>query len=81
MTAPRLTQHGRRPTLAEVRKWPATVDVEAAASAVGVSRSTAYEAIRCGTFPVRVITVSRRKVVITASLVALLEGTGDAPAA
>lgn len=64
----------RRPTLAEVRKWPATVDVETAAAAVGVSRSTAYEAIHAGTFPVKVITVSRRKVVITATLVALLEG-------
>jgi len=68
----------RRPTLAEVRKWPATVDVETAAGALGVSRSTAYEAIRCGSFPVRVVTVSRRKVVITASLVALLEGDGGA---
>ena len=71
----------RRLTLAEVRKLPATVDVETAAAALGVSRSTAYEAIRCNAFPVKVVTVSRRKVVITASLVALLEGTGDAPAA
>lgn len=67
-----------RPTLAEVRKWPATVDVETAATALGVSRSTAYEAIRCGTFPVKVIPVSRRKVVVTASLVALLEGDNGA---
>ena len=65
---------GRRLTLAEVRKLPATVDVETAAAALGVSRSTAYESIRLGTFPVRVIAVSRRKVVITATLVALLEG-------
>lgn len=71
----------RRLTLAEVRKLPATVDVETAAAALGVSKSTAYESIRCGTFPVKVITVSRRKVVITATLVALLEGSGDAPAA
>lgn len=40
--------------------------------------STAYESIRLGTFPVRVINVSRRKVVITATLVALLEGGGGA---
>ena len=71
----------RRLTLAEVRKLPATVDVETAAKALGCSRSTAYEAIRAGAFPVKVITVSRRKLVVTAQLVALLEGSGDAPAA
>jgi predicted DNA-binding transcriptional regulator AlpA len=68
----------RRLTLAEVRKLPATIDVETAAAALGVSRSTAYEAIRTNSFPVRVVTVSRRKVVITATLVSLLEGGGDA---
>lgn len=67
----------RRLSLAEVRKLPATVDVKTAARALGVSRSTAYEAIRQGTFPVRVVPVSRRKVVITASLIALLEGGAD----
>ena len=71
----------RRLTLAEVRKLPATIDVDTAATVLGCSRSTAYEAIRTGTFPVKVITVSRRKVVVTATLVALLEGgSGDAPA-
>ena len=71
----------RRLTLAEIRKWPATVDVETAAAALGVSRSTAYEAIRTNSFPVRVITVSRRKVVVTAQLLALLEGGGGDAAA
>jgi excisionase family DNA binding protein len=72
----------RRLTLAEVRRLPATVDVETAAAVLGCSRSTAYEAIRTGTFPATVVTVSRRKVVVTASLVTLLEGgSGDAPAA
>ena len=72
----------RRLTLAEVRRLPATVDVETAAAVLGCSRSTAYEAIRTGTFPAAVVTVSRRKVVVTASLVTLLEGgSGDAPAA
>lgn len=70
-----------RLTLAEVRELPATVDVETAARALGVSRSTAYEAIRLGTFPAKVITVLSRKSVITASLVALLEGGGDGAAA
>jgi predicted site-specific integrase-resolvase len=60
-------------TLNELRGMPPTVAVEIAAKVLGVSRSTAYEAIRTGTFPVRVITVSRRKLVVTASLVELLE--------
>jgi predicted DNA-binding transcriptional regulator AlpA len=68
-----------RPTLADVRKWPATVDVESAAAALGVSRSTAYEAIRTDSFPARVVMVSRRKLVITSSLLALL-GDGNATA-
>ncbi len=71
----------KRLTLAEIRGLPATVDVETAAAAIGISRSTAYEAIRAGTFPARVITVSRRRLVITATLIALLEGSGDDPAA
>ena len=68
----------RRLTLAEVRELPATVDVETAAAVLGVSRRTAYEAITAGTFPATVIMVSRRKLVVTASLVALLESGNDA---
>ena len=65
------------PTLAMIRKWPATVDVGLAAQALGCSRSTAYQAISDGTFPAEVITVSRRKRVLTHSLIAVLEGRGD----
>jgi Helix-turn-helix domain len=61
-------------SLAQIRRWPPTVAVEDAARALGVSRSTAYEAISSGTFPATVITVSRRKRVLTASLIAVLEG-------
>jgi predicted DNA-binding transcriptional regulator AlpA len=68
---------GRAVTLSEVRRWPAAVDVTQAAQALGISRSTAYQAISCGTFPAAVITVSRRKRVLTASLIAVLEGSGD----
>ena len=76
MTAP------RRMTLAQVRKLPATVDVPTAASALGVGKSTLYEAIKVGASPVKVITVQRRVVVLTASLLEVLEGrSGDAPAA
>lgn len=66
------------PTLDEVRTWPATVDVVTAAKALGVSPSTAYEAIARGDFPVRVISVRRRYRVVTAGLVRLLSETEPA---
>lgn len=62
------------PTLAEIRKWPATVSVPQAATALGCSRSQLYELIKCGEAPVRTLSFRSRHVVITASLVALLEG-------
>jgi len=61
------------PTLAEVKKWPATVSVPQAAPALGCSRSQLYELIKRGEAPVRTLSYGRRHVVITASLVALLE--------
>lgn len=63
------------PTLSEVRKWPATVNVPRAALALGCSRSHLYELIKRGQAPVRTLSFGSRHVVITASLVALLEGT------
>ena len=60
------------PTLAQIREWPATVSVAEAAAALGVSPSTAYEWIRSGEFPVRVISVGRCRRVVTADLVRLL---------
>lgn len=70
----------RRLTLAQVRKLPATVDVGTAAAALGIGRSTLYEAIKVGESPVKVLTVQRRVVVLTADLVRVLEG-GEAGAA
>jgi len=66
----------RPPGLAldEVRTWPATVDVAAAAVALGVSRAHAYECIKLGTFPARILRVGGRVRVITASIIATLEG-------
>ena len=64
----------RGPSLAAIRQWPATCSVDEAAGALGISRSTAYELIRTEEAPFRVITVRGRRRVITASLVALLEG-------
>ena len=55
----------------------ATVSVELAARALGISRASAYEAITGGTFPAQVIRVGRpgRLKVLTASLLAVLEGS------
>jgi hypothetical protein len=66
----------RRTTLAAVRRWPPTVSVEQAEAAMGISRASAYAAIADESFPVRTIRVGRpgRIKVLTASLVAILEG-------
>lgn len=61
------------PTLAEIRGWPATVNVPCAALALGCSKSQLYELIKRGEAPVRTLSFGARHVVITASLVALLE--------
>ena len=63
-------------TLAQIRRWPPTCEVSAAAEALGFSRSTSYEAIKTGKFPVKTITVGRRIRVLTADLIRVLEG-GD----
>jgi predicted DNA-binding transcriptional regulator AlpA len=62
------------PTLAQIKKWPAVVSIPQAATAIGCSRSQLYELVKRGEAPVRTIPYGRRHVVITASLVALLEG-------
>ena len=64
------------PTLDEVKGWAATVDVSAAARALGIATSTAYEWIHLGEFPVAVISVRHRHRVFTAGLVNLLSQTG-----
>lgn len=64
----------KQPTLAEVRKWPATVSVADAARAIGCSRSHLYERVKRGDSPVKTIGVGTRHVVITADLVRLLSG-------
>ncbi len=67
----------QRPTLAQIRKWPASVNVADGARALGVSRAALYAAIADGTCPVEVITVGKRKKILTHSLVEVLEGRGD----
>lgn len=63
------------PTLAEVRKWPATVGVPQAAAALGISKSHLYDLVKRGEAPVRTLSFGARHRVITASLVAVLETT------
>ncbi|MEU3363868.1 MULTISPECIES: DNA-binding protein [Streptomyces] len=63
-----------QPTLAEIRRWPATVSVADAARAIGCSRSHLYERIKRGDSPVKTIGVGTRYVVITADLIRLLSG-------
>jgi excisionase family DNA binding protein len=62
-----------RQTLAKLKRWPATVSVEEAATALGIGRSTAYELLRRGEFPAATITCGSRKLVLTSSLLSLLE--------
>lgn len=64
----------KRPTLDEIRAWPATVKVELGAAALGCSRAHAYEAIRQGTFPARTLRVGNRIVVVTGSILEALDG-------
>lgn len=74
MTAQSILQKPAGPTLEEIRAWPATVSVELAAAAIGVSRAHAYECIRRGTFPAKALRVSGRTTVITSSILAVLDG-------
>jgi len=67
-----------RPTLAEIKTWPPTVDIPMAALALGVSRSALYEAVRCDRCPVGSITVGRRTRILTADLIRTLEGSAGA---
>lgn len=64
------------PTLAEIKAWPATVDVPFACTALGISKSYGYQLIVQHEFPARTISIGRRVRVVTASLVELLEGSG-----
>lgn len=67
------------PTLADIRGWPATVDVPTAALALGLSRSHAYALARAGQFPAKVLIAGGRMRVITASLLALLSCGPEQP--
>jgi hypothetical protein len=63
------------PTLDEIKKWPATVSVPQAATALGVSRTYLHQLIKRNESPVKTLPLEGRHRVITASLVRLLETT------
>jgi excisionase family DNA binding protein len=63
----------RPPTLDEIRSWPATVGLATAASALGISRSYAYELARRGELPCTVLPVGSRLRVVTSSLLPKLD--------
>lgn len=65
------------PTLAEIRSWPAAVNVEDYARAFGISRAYAYDSIRQDDCPVRTVKVGGRIKVLTHSILNAL----DPPAA
>jgi excisionase family DNA binding protein len=56
----------------EVRALGVRTDLVTAASVLGVSRTTAYELARAGTFPVTTLAIGRRYVVPVAGLLELL---------
>ena len=84
-TPPAASQRGRHDRAADDAprgpQAPRDVDVPTEASALGIGRSTLYEAIRSACSPVKTIEVRRRIVVLTADLLSVLEGGSDAPAA
>lgn len=60
------------PTAEDILNWPATVDPATAGSAFGISRSYAYELVKRGDFPAKVIRVGGKNRVVTADLMRVL---------
>ena len=56
------------------RDPPPTLDVPVAGRLLGISRSHAYESVRRGQFPARVLQVGGCYRVVTASLLRVLDG-------
>jgi predicted DNA-binding transcriptional regulator AlpA len=67
-----------RPTLDEIRGWPASVTIPLACTAYGISRSHGYELVARQEFPARVIRLGERLVVVTADIIRSLSGEPDA---
>lgn len=63
------------PTLADIERSRATVDVRTAARAFGISPSDAYELINRGGFPAIMIRVGHRRRVLASSIIRILTDT------
>jgi hypothetical protein len=61
-----------RPTLDEIRLWPAAVSIPRGSAAFGFSRSHGFELAKRGEFPARIIKAGGRWVVVTADLIRVL---------
>ncbi|MEV5314266.1 DNA-binding protein [Streptomyces sp. NPDC052610] len=64
----------QRPSLADIRKWPATVSVPQGARALGCSPNHLHARIKRGDSPVKTLQFGTRFVVITADLLRVLSG-------
>jgi hypothetical protein len=73
LRAVRTSEPLRVPTLDEIRNWPATVSIRQAGSAIRMAESTAYKHIREGTFPFEVLTIGSQRMVLTSSILGLLD--------
>jgi excisionase family DNA binding protein len=65
----------KRPTLDDIRTWPAAITVPEAATALGCSKTHLHELIKRGEAPVTVLPIRGRNLIATASLVRLLGGS------
>ena len=69
-------------TVEQLRSLPAVVDLTTAARAFGFGRTTAYDLVKRGEFPVPLLRVGRRSIRVTRSdLLEALGVTADPPAA
>jgi predicted DNA-binding transcriptional regulator AlpA len=73
-------------TTRTVTKWPdpietPTLPLVEAARWIGFGRSTAYDAVQAGTFPLPVIRVGKKLRVPTAAVIRMLEGHAGTPGA
>ncbi|WP_405961332.1 helix-turn-helix domain-containing protein [Streptomyces sp. NBC_00024] len=65
-------------TVRDLLDLPPTTDVETAGKALGIGRTKAYELVRAGKFPCKVIPAGRTYRVVTADLLRVLGIQGNA---
>jgi hypothetical protein len=66
--------------VADLDSLPPTVNIETAAKIIGIGRTLAYELVKDGKFPCRVLHIQGRYIVPTAGLIRLLSA-GEEPVA